>query len=183
MGRGVKEVIKAIRSVPKLDLANRNPGTQHPYVVIMASDVYPPEVVSQVPVLCEDRQIDFVFTRSRELLGLCNITKRPVSILFVRKFELVKKPNPNANNANNKTLDANKGEGEKGEQVAFDVKGEMAKKETDAATIKDWEGMFDNLAWHVRKLRGGSLVAPAGEAIVKVEEAREDVTPSAMSAA
>lgn len=50
--RGVKDVVKAIKK-----------GTKG--VVVFAADVSPADVISHIPVLCEDNQIPYIFLRSR----------------------------------------------------------------------------------------------------------------------
>ncbi|KON29101.1 50S ribosomal protein L7 [miscellaneous Crenarchaeota group archaeon SMTZ1-55] len=56
ISRGTNEATKAVeRSVATL--------------VYIAEDVEPPEVVAHLPVLCEERQIPFIFVPSRYRLG------------------------------------------------------------------------------------------------------------------
>ncbi len=56
ISRGTNEATKAVeRSVATL--------------VYIAQDVEPPEVVAHLPVLCEERQIPFIFVPSRYRLG------------------------------------------------------------------------------------------------------------------
>jgi len=50
--RGVKDVVKAIKKGAK-------------GVVVLAADVSPVDVISHIPVLCEDNQIPYIFVRSR----------------------------------------------------------------------------------------------------------------------
>ena len=52
--RGVKEVVKAVRKGSK--------GT-----CIIAGDVSPIDVLSHVPVLCEDNEVPYVFVPSKEV--------------------------------------------------------------------------------------------------------------------
>lgn len=54
--RGVKEVIKAIRK------ANKG-------VVILAGDISPIDVITPLPVLCEDADIPYIYVPSKEELG------------------------------------------------------------------------------------------------------------------
>ncbi|CAG8644949.1 12922_t:CDS:2, partial [Funneliformis caledonium] len=68
--RGVKETVKAIRK-------------QQKGFVVMAGDVSPMDVISHIPVLCEDNEIPFVFIPSRADLGFSCATKRPTSVIMV----------------------------------------------------------------------------------------------------
>ncbi len=68
--RGVKEVVKALRKGEK-------------GLVIIAGDISPPDVISHIPVLCEDSAVPFVFIPSKEDLGSAGATKRPTSVVMV----------------------------------------------------------------------------------------------------
>lgn len=68
--RGVKEVVKALRKGEK-------------GLVIIAGDISPPDVISHIPVLCEDSSVPFVFIPSKEDLGSAGSTKRPTSCVMI----------------------------------------------------------------------------------------------------
>lgn len=68
--RGVKEVVKALRKGEK-------------GLVIIAGDISPPDVISHLPVLCEDLQVPFAFVPSKEDLGSAGATKRPTSVVMI----------------------------------------------------------------------------------------------------
>merc|ERR1712149_77379 len=68
--RGVKEVVKAVRK--------GNKG-----VCIIAGDVSPIDVLTHVPVLCEDNEVPYVFVPSKEELGSAGLTKRPTSCILL----------------------------------------------------------------------------------------------------
>lgn len=68
--RGVKEVAKAIRKKEK-------------GLVIIAGDISPIDVISHLPVLCEDHDVPYVFVPSREKLGEASMTKRPTSVAMI----------------------------------------------------------------------------------------------------
>ncbi|EDK36151.1 conserved hypothetical protein [Meyerozyma guilliermondii ATCC 6260] len=68
--RGVKEVVKALRKGEK-------------GLVIIAGDISPPDVISHIPVLCEDSSVPYVFIPSKEDLGSAGATKRPTSCVMV----------------------------------------------------------------------------------------------------
>lgn len=68
--RGVKEVVKGLRK--------GNKG-----LVIIAGDISPGDVVSHLPVLCEDNKVPYVFIPSKEDLGSAGATKRPTSCVMI----------------------------------------------------------------------------------------------------
>lgn len=72
--RGVKEVVKCLRK--------STPGSADSLVVI-AGDISPMDVISHIPVLCEDMQVPYVFTPSKEELGQAGATKRPTSCVMI----------------------------------------------------------------------------------------------------
>lgn len=75
--RGVKEVVKSLRKSP-LGVNNLAPG-----VVILAADISPMDVISHIPVLCEDHNVPYIFVSSRAELGAAGNTKRPTSVVMV----------------------------------------------------------------------------------------------------
>ncbi|KAH3902121.1 probable H/ACA ribonucleoprotein complex subunit 2 [Saccharomycodes ludwigii] len=68
--RGVKETVKALRKGEK-------------GLVIIAGDISPLDVISHLPVLCEDNHVPFVFIPSKQELGSAGSTKRPTSVVFI----------------------------------------------------------------------------------------------------
>lgn len=68
--RGVKEVVKGLRKGEK-------------GLVIIAGDISPIDVITHVPVMCEDEQVPYVFVPSKEDLGTAGSTKRPTSCVMV----------------------------------------------------------------------------------------------------
>ncbi|KAI9163066.1 H/ACA ribonucleoprotein complex subunit NHP2 [Paramyrothecium foliicola] len=77
--RGVKEVVKALRKSPP-----SAPGyTSFPGLVIIAGDISPMDVISHIPVLCEDHNVPFIFVSSRAELGAAAKTKRPTSVVMI----------------------------------------------------------------------------------------------------
>jgi H/ACA ribonucleoprotein complex subunit 2 len=51
--------------------------------VILAADISPMDVISHIPVLCEDHGIPYIFVTSRAELGNAAATKRPTSVTMV----------------------------------------------------------------------------------------------------
>lgn len=77
--RGVKEVVKTLRKS-----AAAGPGnTAFPGLVIIAGDISPQDVISHIPVLCEDHNVPFIFVTSRAELGAAAKTKRPTSVVMI----------------------------------------------------------------------------------------------------
>eukprot|EP00960_Hanusia_phi_P027505 746864-Hanusia_phi.AAC.6 len=70
--RGVKEVVKAVRKGEK-------------GVCVIAGDISPIDVISHLPVLCEDKDVPYVFVPSKEALGTAGQTKRPTSCVLIKK--------------------------------------------------------------------------------------------------
>lgn len=68
--RGVKDVVKAIRKGAK-------------GIVILAADVSPVDVISHIPVLCEENGIPYIYVRSRMELGIAAETKKPTSVVLM----------------------------------------------------------------------------------------------------
>ncbi|KAJ5883115.1 H/ACA ribonucleoprotein complex subunit NHP2 [Penicillium subrubescens] len=118
--RGVKEVVKALRKSPvpaanaKIDIPSG--------VVILAADISPMDVISHIPVLCEDHGIPYVFVTSRAELGASAATKRPTSVVMVTP-----------KSGKNKKLD----EGADGEDFGkvFEELAKLAEKECKAANV------------------------------------------------
>jgi len=68
--RGVKEVVKAVRK-----------GTKG--VCVIAGNISPMDVISHLPVLCEDNDVPYIYIRSKEDLGAAGLTKRPTSCMLI----------------------------------------------------------------------------------------------------
>ncbi|KZF23659.1 L30e-like protein [Xylona heveae TC161] len=77
--RGVKEVVKSLRK-SETTVAN---GGAAPGVVILAADISPMDVISHIPVLCEDHNVPYLYITSRAELGAAGSTKRPTSVVMV----------------------------------------------------------------------------------------------------
>ena len=68
--RGVKEVVKALRKGEK-------------GFCIIAGDISPIDVISHVPIMCEDRSIPYIYVPSKHDLGTAASTKRPTSCVLI----------------------------------------------------------------------------------------------------
>ncbi|KAA8895276.1 50S ribosomal protein L30e-like protein [Sphaerosporella brunnea] len=77
--RGVKEVVKALRKSPA---AAAGAAVTSNGLVVLAADISPMDVISHIPVLCEDHGIPYIFVTSRAELGAAGATKRPTSVIM-----------------------------------------------------------------------------------------------------
>ncbi|KAL8124162.1 H/ACA ribonucleoprotein complex subunit 2-like protein [Apium graveolens] len=68
--RGVKEVVKSIRK--------GNKG-----LCIIAGNISPIDVITHVPVLCEEADIPYIYVNSKEELANAGSTKRPTCCVLV----------------------------------------------------------------------------------------------------
>ena len=70
--RGVKETVKAVRKGSK-------------GIVIIAAYISPIDVLSHLPILCEDKGIPYMYVKSRAEVGQACKTKRPTSCVMICK--------------------------------------------------------------------------------------------------
>ncbi|KAJ3334153.1 hypothetical protein HDU76_008615 [Blyttiomyces sp. JEL0837] len=68
--RGVKEVVKGLRKGAK-------------GVVVIAGDISPIDVITHIPILCEESDVSYVYVPSKEDLGAAGSTKRPTSCVMI----------------------------------------------------------------------------------------------------
>ena len=107
--RGVKEVVKSLR---KSSTATATAGTDDPpAIVVLAADISPMDVISHIPVLCEDHGVPYIYVTSRAELGAAASTNRPTSVVMITQEAMGKK----------------KGGGEKGDEEFKDVYKELVK--------------------------------------------------------
>ncbi|KAJ5717030.1 H/ACA ribonucleoprotein complex subunit NHP2 [Penicillium malachiteum] len=120
--RGVKEVVKALRksAVPAANATVEIPNG----VVILAADISPMDVISHIPVLCEDHGIPYIFVTSRAELGASAATKRPTSVVMVT---------PKAAKKGKKDLEAD-ADSDDFEKV-FEELAKLAQKESKNVTV------------------------------------------------
>lgn len=79
--RGVKEVVKCLRKSAAPAASATDPAPHH--VCVLAADISPMDVISHIPVLCEDHGVPYVYVTSRAELGAAGQTKRPTSVVLV----------------------------------------------------------------------------------------------------
>jgi H/ACA ribonucleoprotein complex subunit 2 len=76
----VKALRKSETSAPSSsDISNP------PAIVIIAADISPMDVISHLPVLCEDHNIPYIYIKSRAELGEASATKRPTSVVMITR--------------------------------------------------------------------------------------------------
>ncbi|KAG9448665.1 hypothetical protein H6P81_008630 [Aristolochia fimbriata] len=68
--RGVKEVVKSIR--------RGNKG-----ICVIAGNISPIDVITHVPILCEEADIPYIYVPSKEDLASAGATKRPTCCVLV----------------------------------------------------------------------------------------------------
>ena len=52
-------------------------------LLVLAADITPIDIISHLPVLCEEAQIAYIFIPSKEELGHASSTKRPTSCVMI----------------------------------------------------------------------------------------------------
>ena len=52
-------------------------------ICIIAGDISPVDVITHVPLLCEDHDVPYVFVPSKHDLGEAATTKRPTSVVMI----------------------------------------------------------------------------------------------------
>ena len=70
MRRGVKEVVKGLRKGEK-------------GLVVLAGDISPVDILSHIPILCEDTGNPYIFVASKDQLGAASSTKRATSCIMI----------------------------------------------------------------------------------------------------
>lgn len=68
--RGVKEVVKQLKTTKE-------------GLCVIAGDISPIDVITHVPMLCEEAGVQYVYVHSKEQLGAAGMTKRPTSVMLV----------------------------------------------------------------------------------------------------
>ncbi|CAG8607526.1 17666_t:CDS:2, partial [Cetraspora pellucida] len=68
--RGVKEVVKALKK-------------GHKGLVVIAGDISPIDIITHIPILCEDFNVPYIYIPSRADLGFACATKRPTSVVMI----------------------------------------------------------------------------------------------------
>lgn len=68
----------------KIQTANRHTNLFFVFsLVILAGDISPIDILSHIPVLCEDTDNPYIFVSSKDALGAASSTKRPTSCVMI----------------------------------------------------------------------------------------------------
>lgn len=51
--------------------------------MVIAGDISPIDVITHIPILCEDNEVPYIFVPSKEALGTASQTKRPTSVVMI----------------------------------------------------------------------------------------------------
>ncbi len=54
-------------------------------IVVIAADISPIDVLSHLPILCEDKNVPYIYVKSRAEVGEACKTKRPTSCVLISK--------------------------------------------------------------------------------------------------
>merc|ERR1712100_793593 len=68
--KGVREVVKAVRKNEK-------------GLFIIAGDISPIDVITHLPILCEEAGIPYIYVPTKQALGAASSTKRPTSCVLI----------------------------------------------------------------------------------------------------
>jgi len=52
-------------------------------LLVLAADISPIDIISHLPVLCEEASIPYIFVSSKDELGHASSTKRPTSCVMI----------------------------------------------------------------------------------------------------
>ena len=52
-------------------------------IVVIAADISPIDVLSHLPILCEDKNVPYIYVKSRAEVGEACKTKRPTSCVLI----------------------------------------------------------------------------------------------------
>jgi H/ACA ribonucleoprotein complex subunit 2 len=52
-------------------------------IVVFAGDISPIDVISHIPVMCEEAEVAYCYVPSKQLLGEAGATKRPTSVVMI----------------------------------------------------------------------------------------------------
>ena len=102
-------MVKSLRKTPTATAV----GLEPPGIVILAADISPMDVISHIPVLCEDHAVPYIYVPSRAELGAASQTKRPTSVVLIT-------PVPGKGAAKKKEMEDEDNKGDKKEEEEED---------------------------------------------------------------
>ena len=53
-------------------------------ICVIAGNVTPIDVITHIPILCEEADVPYIYVPSKEALGTASCTKRPTSVILVK---------------------------------------------------------------------------------------------------
>lgn len=58
-------------------------------LVVMASDTLPPEIIAHLPILCEDKNVSYLYVASKAALGkACGISRSVIAVAIASGTEI-----------------------------------------------------------------------------------------------
>lgn len=57
-------------------------------ICIIAGDISPIDVITHLPILCEENGISYIYVNSKEALGTSSQTKRPTSCVLINSTKI-----------------------------------------------------------------------------------------------
>ena len=73
----------SLLSLCALTSARFGAPNRHGCFCVLAGNISPIDVITHVPVLCEDAGVPYIYVPSKEALGAAGGTKRPTSVMLV----------------------------------------------------------------------------------------------------
>ena len=76
---------RLLRQLPK-EARGKNYNHSHILnsICIIAADISPIDVLSHLPILCEEKNVEYIYVKSRAEIGEACKTKRPTSCVFIQ---------------------------------------------------------------------------------------------------
>lgn len=74
-----KHVVKGVRDATRAIRKGRRG------LLLLAGDVFPEDTISHLPILCESREIPYIFVKSKAELARVAQTRRATAVLFLKE--------------------------------------------------------------------------------------------------
>ncbi len=87
--KSIFELLQKASSFEKLkrgaNESSKSLNRDHAQIVILAADACPLEIILHIPLLCEEKDVPFIFVKSKAELGeACNTTRDVISCTIVK---------------------------------------------------------------------------------------------------
>jgi len=79
-----KQLERVVKGKPFLISFTIIPNSFNFRICIIAADISPIDVLSHLPILCEDKNIAYIYVKSRAEIGDACKTKRPTSCVLIQ---------------------------------------------------------------------------------------------------